>query len=386
MPDFAFLGHYTKYVTLSACVATPVYGVMVWNWGEKDHPWHTEFLPAAYGLFLMVWSAAFLQGWKREDSALAIRWGLENERQSLESKVRVQYYGIPRDSPVRVDLHGTAAQEVWYPTWMRVIKYVLTCTIVAVSLAFVASSLAALVLFRAWLEGIRGPNTLTVIAGGCVSGPVVLLLNGLNTWLARKLVSTSHSLKHQATYVIRGGRALCLQTEFENHRTVGEYENNLIAKRFFFQVCACIRVVGFWPKKSSHVCRMSHLLRCAQFCNSYITLYYIAFFKAFANGNGWRMLGVDFSCADGRARDNDCFEELSIHLLSMFSTQLVIQNIKNVLVPLCSRRGSQPSAASSTAQGQGNHNAPLMDSRSETSPRYIEEACMLARAFSKTQH
>ena len=190
---------------------------MVWNWEERDHPWHTEFLPAAYGLFLMVWSAAFLQGWKREDSALGIRWGVENESQSLDAKVRVQYYGIPRDSPVRVDLHGTAAQEVWYPTWMRVIKYMLTSTIVAVSLVFVASSLAALVLFRAWFEGILGltrPTLLTVIAGGCVSGPVVLLLNGMNTWLARKLVRTHQVAKQQpqwpeSSVCFWTGRVLC---------------------------------------------------------------------------------------------------------------------------------------------------------------------------------
>ena len=48
--DYAFLGHYTKYVTLTAAVATPVYGAMVWSWDEATHPWHTEYLPAAYGL------------------------------------------------------------------------------------------------------------------------------------------------------------------------------------------------------------------------------------------------------------------------------------------------------------------------------------------------
>jgi|EP01046_Picozoa_sp_COSAG06_P009074 hypothetical protein len=160
---------------------------MVWSWEEADHPWHTEFLPAAYGLFLLLWSAVMLQAWKRADNALSIRWGVDRE-QSSEEKVRVQYYGIPRDSPVRVDLHGIAAKEVWYPTWMRVVKYMLTSTIVAISLAFVASSLAALVLFRAWFEQRFGLNTLAVILGGCISGPIVLLLNGLNTWLAWKLV------------------------------------------------------------------------------------------------------------------------------------------------------------------------------------------------------
>ena len=117
-----------------------------------------------------------------------------------------------------------------------------------------------------------------------------------------------------------------------------------------------------------------------QFCNSYITLYYIAFFKAFAHEEQWEFLGTDFTCADSRARENDCFEELSTHLLSMFCTQLVIQNIKNVVLPVCVRRGGSQSSSSSSSTG--GHHAPLMEgSRSEMSPRYIEEARLLARTF-----
>lgn len=190
-PDHAFLGHYTKYVALLAAVATPVYGAMLWSWEEPDHPWHTEFLPAAYGLFLLVWSSVMLQAWKQLDSALAIRWGIDKER-CVGNHVRVQYYGTPRDSRVRVDLHGNAAEEVWYPTWKRVVKYTLTSTITVVSLAVVASSLAALILFRAWFERPpRGANTLGVALGGCISGPVVLLANWLNKWVALKLVRSN---------------------------------------------------------------------------------------------------------------------------------------------------------------------------------------------------
>lgn len=171
---------------------------MVWSWDEPTHPWHTEFLPGAYGLFLLVWSSVMLQAWKQAHSALAIRWGIDRE-QSVGAKVRVQYYGTARDSPVRVDLHGNAAEEIWYPTWKRVVKYMLTATITVVSLAFVASSLAVLILFRAWFKSFEqrdGLNldTLGVALGGCISAPAVLLANWLNKWIALKLVRSALGL------------------------------------------------------------------------------------------------------------------------------------------------------------------------------------------------
>jgi hypothetical protein len=196
--DYAFLGHYTKYVTLTAAVATPVYGAMVWSWDEATHPWHTEYLPAAYGLFLLVWSSAMLQAWKQVDNELAIRWGI-GKGECSEDKVRVQYYGTARDSPVRVDLHGNAAEEIWYPTWKRLVKYTLTATITMVSLAFVASSLAALILFRAWFKSFDQRNgwnldSLGVVLGGCISAPAVLLAKWLNKWIALKLVRSALEL------------------------------------------------------------------------------------------------------------------------------------------------------------------------------------------------
>lgn len=122
-----------------------------------------------------------------------------------------------------------------------------------------------------------------------------------------------------------------------------------------------------------------------QFCNSYITLYYIAFFKPFAAVNGWNFLGSDFECLSHRnsnAEQPDCFEELSTHLLAMFCTQLLIQNIKNVVVPLCCGTGGAQQQRSPSLSASGGPNEQLLqDSESEISPRYIEEARLRAREY-----
>ena len=123
----------------------------------------------------------------------------DRQRAKFGDKVRVQYYGTTRDSPVRVDLHGNAAEEIWYPTWKRAVKYMLTAAITVVSLAFVASSLAVLILFRVWFRSFEqrdGMNldTLGVALGRCISAPAVLLANWLNKWITLKLVRPAPEL------------------------------------------------------------------------------------------------------------------------------------------------------------------------------------------------
>ena len=290
-------------MALSAVVATPTYCVMVWSWEVADHPWHTQYLPAAYGLFVLLWSALFLQAWKRTGRALSLRWGVH--ALELESRVRVQYFGRPRASPVRVDLHGNAATEVFYPVCHQVMRTAASYAVVAVSLGFVVSSLAALVVFRGWFDARWGLTTFGVVLGGCVSGLVVMLLNAVNARVAWRL------------------------TEFENHRTQASYETSLTVKRFSFQ-----------------------------FCNSYCTLYYIAFFKALAHEREWEFLGNDFACL----RDN-CIEELSTHLLSLLCTQLVVANVRDVAVPAWQSRARAP-----PEPGQ------RLLAEADSVPRYVEEA------------
>ena len=131
-----------------------------------------------------------------------------------------------------------------------------------------------------------------------------------------------------------------------------------------------------------YLCVLSNLLVphansifAVQFCNSYITLYYIAFFKPFAREQSWTFLGNDFECVN-----DNCFEEVSTHLLAMFCTQLVIQNIINVAAPLCTRR-RRPRATTVRTDTGFNEQLIQQDDHSDpdTLHRYIEEAQSPAR-------
>jgi hypothetical protein len=82
--------------------------------------------------------------------------------------------------------------------------------------------------------------------------------------------------------------------DWENHRTQTDYDDQLIAKTFMFQ-----------------------------FINSYISLFYIAYFKSNAN-----LFGLDDFCIN-----NDCMTELATGLGSLLITKMIIGNTVEVLIP-----------------------------------------------------
>ena len=118
-----------------------------------------------------------------------------------------------------------------------------------------------------------------------------------------------------------------------------------------------------------------------QFCNNYITLYYIAFFKPFASKNDWTFLGSDFDCIDDGSGESNCFEEVSTHLLAMFGTQLVIQNIINVAPQCCGNSRSRRSTATTRRSEGFSEQLIQHDDQSDPDmlPRYVEEAQSPAR-------
>jgi len=101
-------------------------------------------------------------------------------------------------------------------------------------------------------------------------------------------------------------------TEWENHRTQTEFDDSLITKIFIFQ-----------------------------FVNSYVSLYYIAFFK---NGNPlWAQSEEEdlrdvckFQFNDCKERDNlsrGCADELTMQLITILATNMLFGQTKEVLVP-----------------------------------------------------
>eukprot|EP00746_Dinoflagellata_sp_MGD_P135623 gnl/MRDRNA2_/MRDRNA2_69672_c0_seq1.p1 gnl/MRDRNA2_/MRDRNA2_69672_c0~~gnl/MRDRNA2_/MRDRNA2_69672_c0_seq1.p1 ORF type:complete len:727 (+),score=108.48 gnl/MRDRNA2_/MRDRNA2_69672_c0_seq1:100-2280(+) len=177
---------------------------------------------------------------------------------------RPEFYGTSRINPV------TERVDKFYPWSQRVWKVFFSYTVITVTvlcLSFVVSMLFFL-------------RHLTAGSGGrflfqCINAIVVEILNDVFTTVARVL------------------------TDHENHRTESEYASHLLAKTVVFK-----------------------------FINSYISLYYIAFFKYHST-----LFGTPMTCILGPSGQSDCMLDLSQQLGIFIILRLTLQNAIEIGVP-----------------------------------------------------
>jgi len=98
--------------------------------------------------------------------------------------------------------------------------------------------------------------------------------------------------------------------EWENHRTISEFHDNLLFKIFLFQ-----------------------------FVNSYTSLYYIAFFKQHTNLWGDPNLPDKCSGDEGAEWGWGCPNELQIQLLMLLGMNIVVGQAQEVLIPFLIAKG-----------------------------------------------
>jgi len=101
------------------------------------------------------------------------------------------------------------------------------------------------------------------------------------------------------------GRIAIVLTDWENHRTISDYNDNLLIKLFLFQ-----------------------------FVNSYTSLYYIAFFKS-----GVKIWGIEalrdrcHTIDDHNKLGSGCSEELSTQLLTLLAISIFLGLFQEVVLP-----------------------------------------------------
>eukprot|EP00742_Colponemidia_sp_Colp-10_P001240 GILJ01001335.1.p1 GENE.GILJ01001335.1~~GILJ01001335.1.p1 ORF type:complete len:740 (-),score=116.80 GILJ01001335.1:190-2355(-) len=178
-----------------------------------------------------------------------------------EEMPRPEFYGDRRISPVN------DKPELYYPPMKRLRDYLINYSVITSCVGGVILLVISVFLLRTVSKGSAG---LGFAANLLLSG-MILAFNELFGRLARFL------------------------TDRENHRTQTEYENHLIAKSFIFK-----------------------------FINSYISLFYVAFWK-----QGARLFGSDAdSC------NVSCLNELSNLLGTVFIVRLLWGNFSEIVFPI----------------------------------------------------
>lgn len=251
---FAWLGFYGYYLIYPACVG---FGCLLYDMfagvsdeAEGIHP--EQFLMA---VFLVSWSAYYKEKWDVESQFCAVKWGTVNFEE--EEVDRPQFVGDP-DQPRRLS-PVTNQMETYYPP----IKRTRTQRKNWVTIFFFIVVLNTIIVVIFELE------YLVTIQRGFVSN-------------LSSLVGVVQAVLIQVMSMLYGAEALRMNKE-ENYRTHTEYENQLVLKKFLFEIF-----------------------------NNYSALAITAYFK-----------GVYFQCSAGVSKQN-CLGDLKSLLESIFATRFAL--------------------------------------------------------------
>ncbi|KAG0253841.1 Anoctamin-7 [Mortierella polycephala] len=275
---FAWIGYYTKWLIPAAIVGFLylIFGVLIFytQEGRTAIDIFDNALTLPFALFMSVWSALFVEFWKRRSNVLTYEWNtFDFERRE---RARPEFRPTAtRISPV------TGKRELYYPRYRQLMSIVMSIVVVLISIAIVIVSVGSLMLFNVWLK-----NDPTDPRGNRLSSTVVSVITAVLNLVVIMALGTIYA------------RLAKILTDNENHRRLTQYEDALIIKRFLFD-----------------------------FVNFYSALVYIGYFK----DNIGHTLFDDPKLKD--RCDGSCMPELTIQMAIVFVGKQFLNQIQELAVP-----------------------------------------------------
>ncbi|KAK7116537.1 anoctamin-8-like [Littorina saxatilis] len=250
---FAYLGHYTMWLVLPA-----VLGVVLWL-VQGLSQWWDDVSWVMFSVFNVFWATLYILSWKRTGALFAYCWGTLDRKDDLLKDSRPLYKGNLQRSPI------TGHLEPFYPVWKRnLFRYCVSAPVIFLCLCMVFNTMLLIFKLQEWVN--------VLVAGGDTPG----FLRFVPKILMAVAISVLDELYKQV--------AVWLNNK-ENHRLEETHETNLVIKLVLFQ-----------------------------FVNSYLALFYVAFYM----------------------QDMDRLREL---LAALLITRQILGNIKEVLLPLLKWKG-----------------------------------------------
>jgi len=284
---FAWLGFYTKWLWIASALGVVAFIFYLVEKGTGAQ-W-TIWAITLYSIFLALWATFFLEFWKRFNNELNFNWGMEDfktievERPDfIGEEMQGVYSGgvwVPLDPSVDYGFKLPAPRK-YYPSFMRSAKVVSSLPLLLAVIVVVVIVTISVLSFRLFVQR-QGLSVFGSFVGGIINAMTIIFLNNLWKNVAIKL------------------------TEWENHRTQSEFENNLIAKIFVFS-----------------------------FVNSYTSLYYIAFFKK--GTRFWEADSLQDACKFGTEYSTvswGCPDELTVQLATILGVNMLFGQAREVFIP-----------------------------------------------------
>ncbi|RHZ16732.1 hypothetical protein DYB37_004181 [Aphanomyces astaci] len=233
---FAYLGHYTSWLMLSAVVGLGVFATQMLQ--KRYFPpeiaegfnWVKVLAVPIYGVFMVVWATLFLKHWIRKQWVFSMRWGMTDFHE--EEQVRPQFQGMLMRDPV------TGARMRYFSDkqrrWRLMFSWFVLAILICVVLVFVAGIFVLRYEFKhsVFIEVPYFGNIGTQLAS-LANVAQIFMMSQVYNYMCNSL------------------------NDFENHRTDSDYENHFVAKAIVFQFVnnfALLFYVAFLKKILEHEC------------------------------------------------------------------------------------------------------------------------------------
>lgn len=219
----------------------------------------TIFTPL-YAVVVALWATTFLEFWKRRESSLRNQWNVEDFENT--EGARPEFWGD--------EVHNADTEKITieYPSWKRYCKLCVSFSVLLVLALTVLTSTLFLMVMRVVTTHTGGVPGMVIV--GVINFAMIETMNKVFIVIATRM------------------------TDWENHCTQTEYDDQLIAKLFIFQ-----------------------------FFNSYCSFFYLAFLEGHA-----RVFGVKDTCPH-----DDCMLSLTVQLVTIFVMHTVLGQMVEVFWP-----------------------------------------------------
>ena len=255
---FRWLSLYTQYCLGFSIIGIIAFIILLVAQYQSEEPGmpSVEYLVVGiiFTVLIIIWTTVFQEHWKRKQIFYASKW-MQIDFHSDET-IRAEFHGIVRRSPITDEYN-----ELYYPEWKRTLKISfgasLSFILICISIAACYFISYAKDYYLEKFEDEAFENLIPTLASG-INAIQILVFNLLFEKISEKL------------------------TKYENHKTQTNYEISLIIKSYIFQ-----------------------------FCNSYFSLFFIAFLKD-------KCIGMNEKGSYQANDDYSCIFELEIQLRMIF--------------------------------------------------------------------
>ncbi len=221
-----------------------------------------KIITLVYVILVLMWIVLFGEFWKREQALFAMRYG-QLTLSEQEEKVKPGFVG----NYIR-DLGSNNFNILEFPSIKRAMRMLWTF---AVSFVLIVLSVGTTLMILWWRKSFQG-NFYQSLFPILVNSIQIVIFNLVYHFLAVRF------------------------TNYENHKTIQEYEDSLILKLFLFN-----------------------------FCNTFNSFFVIAFIKPYLQDS---FLGSCIKQSSDKIEGIDCFNELSYQLRFLFILQFFLNFLK----------------------------------------------------------